>query len=63
MEQRMNQLDAGGYTNCIVCGKRKFIMELTECVFCGCWVCKSCATYRRQGTPFGYVCKRCKSKI
>lgn len=63
MGQRMNQLDESGRTNCIDCGEITFISDLAECVFCGCWVCKKCATYRRQGTPFGYVCKRCKSKM
>lgn len=56
-------LNESGYASCVDCRRKFFISDIVECVFCERWVCKSCATYRRQGTPFGYMCKRCKSKI
>lgn len=55
-------LSANGYALCVSCRKKKFIEELADqCVFCERWVCKKCAIYRRQGNPFGYMCKLCKS--
>lgn len=56
-------LNENGYAACVDCRKKTFIKDLAECVYCGRWVCKKCATYRRQGLPFGYMCKRCKSKM
>lgn len=52
-----------GYALCVSCRKKKSLEELADqCIFCGKWVCKKCATYRRQGVPYGYMCKTCKSK-
>lgn len=56
-------LSEDGYALCVSCRKKKFIEDLADqCVMCGRWVCKSCATYRRQGYPYGYMCKSCKNK-
>ncbi len=51
-----------GYGMCINCRRKKFISELVDCEICGRLVCKNCATYRRQGNPFGWICPKCKSK-
>ncbi len=56
-------LNEEGFAACVDCRRKKFINDLAECAVCGRWVCKSCASYRRQGNPFGYVCKRCKVKL
>jgi len=56
-------LSKDGYALCTSCRKKKSFEELADqCEFCGRWVCKDCATYRRQGNPFGYMCKACKSQ-
>lgn len=56
-------LNEDGYAMCVSCRKKKSISDLADkCVFCDRWVCKSCATYRRQGVPYGYMCKACKQK-
>lgn len=57
------ELSRDGYAMCISCRKKKPLSELADqCVICERWVCKECATYRRQGLPFGYMCKACKNK-
>ena len=58
-----SNLNEKGNAKCNSCGKTVFVSNLQSCVVCGKFVCSSCATYRRQGNPHGYVCKHCKSKI
>ena len=57
------RLNENGYAICTICRKKKFISELETCVLCDKFVCKDCATYRRQGNPYGYVCRRCAIKL
>ncbi len=57
------QLSIDGRAMCVSCRRIKNLEELADtCIFCERWVCKECATYRRQGSPFGYMCKSCKRK-
>ncbi len=56
-------LNKEGKAGCISCRKTTFITDLQDCVGCGRFVCKSCATYRRQGNPYGHVCKACYQKL
>lgn len=58
-----SSLNQKGYAACTICRKKKFVSELETCAVCGKFVCKDCATYRRQGNPYGYVCKRCMQKL
>lgn len=53
-------LNERGQAGCISCRKTTSVSSLETCVVCDRFVCKSCATYRKQGSPYGYVCKRCK---
>lgn len=63
MGTNSRSLDREGNAICISCRKKKALYDLADqCVMCDRWVCKECATYRRQGMPFGYVCKACKNK-
>lgn len=55
-------LNASGNAGCVSCRKTKSISELESCTLCDRFVCKGCATYRRQGSPYGYVCKTCYRK-
>ena len=64
MGTNSNEMDANGNTKCISCRKIKSATEVELCVGCDHFVCKSCATYLRQGVPFyGWVCKRCYAKV
>ncbi len=56
-------LDKDGRAVCISCRQKKSISDLENCVGCDHFVCKSCATYRRQGSPYGYVCPSCYQKM
>ena len=56
-------LNENGYAMCTICRKKKFVSELETCAVCDKFVCKDCATSRRQGNPYGYVCKRCSEKL
>lgn len=53
-------LNEKGQAGCVSCRKTTSINILETCVVCDKFVCKNCATYRKQGSPYGYVCKRCK---
>lgn len=59
MAYNSEYLDENGYGMCISCRKKIFIHNLESCAICERFVCKDCATYRKQGNPFGYVCKKC----
>ena len=48
-----------GKVKCTSCHKVVPLLQAESCVCCDKFVCKTCATYRRQGNPYGYVCKRC----
>ena len=52
-------LNEKGQAGCVSCRKTMSISSLKSCVVCDRFVCNSCATYRKQGSPYGYVCKRC----
>lgn len=56
-------LNEDGEALCVSCRKKKGVADLETCVMCEKFVCKSCATYRRQGNPYGYVCKRCLNSL
>lgn len=56
-------LNKEGKAGCVSCRKTTSINDLQNCVGCGSLVCKSCATYRKQGNPYGYVCKTCFNKL
>lgn len=56
-------LSEDGYAICISCRKKTSVGELELCVECDRFVCKNCATYRRQGNPYGWVCKKCREKL
>lgn len=51
-------LNADGSAVCKDCGRKVSFSSLENCSDCSHWVCKSCATYRRQ-QPYGYVCGVC----
>lgn len=64
MGRNSNEINENGETICISCRRKKFISEVELCILCDRFVCKSCATYLRQGDPFyGWVCKRCYRSI
>lgn len=52
-----------GEVMCTSCRKKVKDGSFKVCVCCDKFVCKNCATYRRQGNPYGYVCKRCYNKL
>ncbi len=52
-----------GRVKCISCRKDFRISDVVDCIRCDRFVCTSCATYRKQGDPYGYVCKSCKIKL
>lgn len=56
-------LTEDGKAGCVSCRKTHTIRNLESCAGCGRFVCKDCATYRRQGNPYGYVCKSCYSNL
>lgn len=53
-------LNEKGQAGCVSCRKTTSVSNLVTCAVCDRFVCKSCATYRKQGNPYGYVCKSCK---
>lgn len=58
-----DHLSIDGKGKCISCRKNFSISKLETCVICDRFVCKTCATYRKQGSPYGYVCKSCSKSI
>ena len=58
-----NQLNEEGKAGCVSCRRTTSINALESCACCDRFVCKSCATYRRQGNPYGYVCKSCYQRV
>lgn len=56
-------LDSDGSAICKDCRTKHRVNGLETCVLCDHFVCKSCATYRRQGSPYGYVCKACYRRL
>lgn len=58
-----NTLSIDGFALCISCRKKTFIDRLEVCVVCDRFVCADCAKYRRQGNPYGWICKKCALKI
>lgn len=63
MSLNSSSLNENGEALCVSCKKKFGISNLETCVVCDKFVCKSCATYRRQGDPYGYVCKSCQNKL
>ncbi len=55
-------LNENGEAGCISCRKTTPFNLLESCAACNRFVCKSCAIYRKQGNPYGYVCKSCNQK-
>ncbi len=58
-----NGLSEDGYAKCVSCRKKTFISNLELCVECDRFVCSNCARYRRQGNPYGWVCRKCAAKL
>lgn len=59
-----NYLSSDGFALRISCRKKKFVKDLQgPCIGCDRFVCKECATYRRQGPIYGWMCKACKEKM
>lgn len=56
-------LNRSGKAGCVSCRKTHSVGDLESCAACDRLVCKTCATYRRQGNPYGYVCKTCYRKL
>lgn len=63
MSYNSNSLNDAGEAMCISCRKKFSVRELEHCALCQKFLCKSCATYRKQGNPHGYVCKGCMGKL
>lgn len=64
MGTNSTQLDENFNTKCISCRRIVSGSDAELCVCCDRFVCKSCATYLRQGDPFyGWVCKKCYAQI
>lgn len=63
MKFNSTQLNEKGEAMCISCRKKFTVSNLKTCVACDRFVCASCATYRKQGNPYGYICKRCNTKL
>lgn len=62
MSYNSTSLNQKGEAMCISCRKKFFTSNLQNCAMCEKYVCKQCASYRKQGNPFGYVCKSCLSR-
>lgn len=43
--------------------EKTFIDRLEVCAVCDRFVCTDCAKYRRQGNPYGWICKKCALKM
>ena len=63
MNHSPNYVSEDGQAQCTSCRKVCPLSQLESCVCCDKFVCKSCATYRRQGNPYGYTCKRCHRQL
>ena len=63
MSYNSESLNENGEGMCISCRKKFPLHQLETCEVCQRFVCKSCAVYRRQGYPYGYVCKSCARKL
>ncbi len=58
-----NYINEEGNAACCVCRKKVYISDVETCIICDKFVCKNCARYRKQGSPYGYVCKKCMAKL
>ena len=56
------ELNENGQALCCVCRRKKDFSELETCGVCERWVCRDCASYRRQ-FPYGYISKTCQKKV
>lgn len=63
MSYNSESLNEAGEAMCISCRKKFSIHELENCAICEKFICKSCATYRKQGNPYGYICKKCLERL
>lgn len=56
-------LNQEGDAMCVSCRKKTHVDKLELCAVCDRFVCSNCAKYRRQGNPYGWVCKKCALEL
>ena len=52
-----------GFTRCTSCRRKISVSDAEMCMGCMRFVCPSCRKYRKQGNPYGYVCKKCQKEL
>lgn len=63
MGYNMTTVNKNGDVMCASCRRKVSVADAKVCSCCDKFVCTRCATYRRQGNPYGYVCRGCYNKL